>query len=133
MPYTDVLGSELAFMAGLLLGGSDLGVLVGSRPANDPLTNNILDRGEGPLCRFRNGLRVRAYAWICEFGYPKPGRTPDDDAAHHPGHLVRDAEIIVDSLDGQRDREDLVRQEVVRVPRLGPLGMRRTWSKFFGW
>ena len=108
-------------MAGLLLRGSDLAVLVGSRPANDPLTNNILDRREGPLCRFRNGSRVRAYAWICEFGYPKPGRTPDDDAAHHPGHLVREAEIIVDSLDGQRDREGLIRQEVVRVPRLGPL------------
>ena len=76
LPYTHVLGSELAFMAGLLLGGSDFGVLVGSRPANDPLTNNILNRGEGPLCRFRNGLRVEPTPGSASSGIPNPAGRP---------------------------------------------------------
>ena len=50
-----------------------------------------------------------------------PGRLTDDDPADHAGMLVRDAEEVVDALRRERDREALVRQQVVRVPGLGTL------------
>ena len=75
LSYTDVLGSELASWLVSCYSGvisPCWGVTSGGRSP----TNNILDRREGPLCRFRNGSRVRAYAWICEFSIRNPAGRP---------------------------------------------------------
>ena len=45
----------------------------------------------------------------------------DDDPPNHAGMLVWDTEEIVDAFIRERDREALVRQQVVRVPGLGTL------------
>src|SRR5918994_2103087 len=45
----------------------------------------------------------------------------DDDSPHHAGVLMRNAEVVVDALDRQRDRECLVRQQVVGAPGFGAL------------
>src|SRR5829696_5875841 len=122
LPHTDVLRSKLAFMAGLLLGRCNFGApALWSHPAVDPLAKDILDRWKGPLRCLGDQLCVRASAWISELGHPNSGQVTDDDTPDHAGVLMRDAEVVVDSLDGQGEGESLVGQQVIRVPRLGPI------------
>jgi hypothetical protein len=79
-----------------------------------------------PIRPLRHALEV--VEW---FG-ARPSRLADDNAAHHAGVLMGDAEVVVHPLYRECHRKALFRGEIVGIPRLGAIGMRKERSLFLG-